>query len=546
MNLRDDPNPSSASKSGAAAAELEPAEVREQLDRILCAGEFTRSKRIADFLRFVVVETLEGRGDRIKQYTIATKVFERERDFDQHNDPIVRVQAAKVRRALQRYYYEEGGSDGVEIQIPKGTYVPRFSRRRVDVPAEPPAVPRDVRPPTIAVMPFANQSGDASKDFLATGFAEDLSTELSRFAGVSVIAFYTTQRYASGTQDVSQIGRELGADYLVTGSVRQADTELRINIQVVCTEDGRQLWGERFHQALSTSSLNQVQDDIIQLVLARIAGRYGAIHESTSRASRRVTHASLSGYEAVLRSLYYDKTMAPSDFTDALTALESAVVAEPNSPIVAARLAILYLDSHAFGLDVVQEGFSKGVRLAERAVALDPNSQDALYAFAWASLLRRDRDGTRDAARKLVDLTPGEAYLVGTGGWFLAMAGQLEEGQAIIEKSQRLNPRCPNWFHLIPFLMHFEKGEYEPALSEANALGIPDLFWDPLIKAATLGHLGRVEQARKSIDALITLRPDFVENASHYIGMFILSDSIRERLHDGLRAAGLDATQTAC
>ena len=329
MNLRDDPTPSSTPDVQTGMSDPSSTEVLEQLERILGAAEFKRSARIADFLRFVVEETLAGRGDRIKQYTIATKVFERDRDFDQHNDPIVRVQAAKVRRALQRFYYEEGGSDGIGIEIPKGTYVPQFSRRQVGARAESPAVPRDIKPPTIAVMPFSNQSGDAAKDFLAAGFAEDLSTELSRFAGVSVIAFYTTQRFSGATQDVSQIGRELGADYLITGSVRQADPELRINIQVVCTDDGRQLWGERFRHELSTSSLHQVQDEIIQLVLARIAGRYGAIHESTSRASRRVNHASLNGYEAVLRSLYYDKTMAPNDYSDAL-GLSLIHISEPT------------------------------------------------------------------------------------------------------------------------------------------------------------------------------------------------------------------------
>jgi adenylate cyclase len=235
--------------------------------------------------------------------------------------------------------------------------------------------------------------------------------------------------------------------------------------------------------------------------------------------------------------------MDPKDYADALAALESAVIKEPNSAIVLARLAILYLDSYAFGLDAVPDGVTKGVKYAERAVALDRNSQDALYAMAWACLVKRDRHGIVKAARRLVQLTPGEAYLVGTGGWFLAMAGEYQEGLAIIERSQRLNPRCPTWFHLVPFLMHYEREEYEAALSEANLLGIADLFWDPLIKAATLGKLGRQEEARQSLERLLMLRPDFAQRPAQYIGIFVISDPLRQQLLDGLNAAGLNSGQ---
>ena len=274
-------------------------------------------------------------------------------------------------------------------------------------------------------------------------------------------------------------------------------------------------------------------------MLARVAGRYGAIHEARGPATRRVDHASLTGYEAVLRSLYYDKTLDPADYADALAALEASAKSEPDSAIILARLAILYLDSYAFGLDAVEDALAKGVQHAERAIALDRNSQDALYALSWASLLQRDRGGVVKAARRLIELTPGEAYLVGTGGWFLAMAGERQEGMSIIQRSQSLNPRCPTWFHFVPFLEHFENGEYEAALSEAKLLGVPELFWDPLTKAATLGQLGRMDEAREFLNRLLALRPDFPERAADYVGIFVTSNSLRDQLLDGLKAAGL-------
>ena len=155
--------------------------IRLHLDRILASPDFVSSKMMSAFLAFVVNETLGGRADRIKQYTIATSVFERDGRFDQQTDPVVRVQAAKVRRAMQRYYYEEGRSDPIRIDIPKGTYVPTFALgKRTEIQRRGQALDVPSRP-TVGVMPFENRSGDPTQDYLSSGFAEDLSTELSRF-----------------------------------------------------------------------------------------------------------------------------------------------------------------------------------------------------------------------------------------------------------------------------------------------------------------------------------------------------------------------------
>ncbi|MGI9474001.1 MAG: hypothetical protein ACR2NZ_20850, partial [Rubripirellula sp.] len=299
-------------------------EIAAQLDQILAAPEFSKSKLMAGFLRFVVDETLAGRSDRIKQYTIATRVFQRDSDFDPQIDPVVRVQAAKVRRALSRHYYEEGRDAEVLIKIPKGTYVPSFSRCD---PAQKAtgrsAIPVTQTLPTVAVMPFQNQSGDPSQDFLATGFAEDLSTELSRFSNVDVVAYFSSQQQSSEEFDLSRVGRELNADFLVTGSLRQSEPEFRLNVHVYETASGKQIWAERFRETRAAASLWEIQDGVLLSVVARIAGRNGAIATKTVQSSRRIERASLSGYEAVLRALHYENTLRREDLLQAKQALLS-------------------------------------------------------------------------------------------------------------------------------------------------------------------------------------------------------------------------------
>lgn len=512
---------------------------RAQLQRVLSAPEFVASERMTGFLGFVVNETLYGQTDRIKQYTIATKVFDRDSDFNQQIDPIVRVQAAKIRRALQRYYYEEGRDDPVRIDIPKGTYVPTFAEQSGSTNATTRGSVQNRRLPTVAIMPFSNGTGDPSQDFLASGFAEDLSTELSRFQGIAVVAYFSTQQCRQCGRDVCDLGRDLNADFLVTGSFRQVESELRVNSQVHCTSSGTQIWAERFRRRRAAAELYDVQEEILQSITAQVAGTYGAIGHATAKSTGRKEHASLSGYEAVLRALHYDKTMASDDYADALGALRYAVKADPSYVSAWARLAILELDGIGFGFDLDEDGLQRGYGYAERAVAMNPNNQDAQFAMAWASLLRSDVEGTVRSAWRMIELNPGDASLVGTGGWFLALAGDRTKGTEIIERSRRLNPNCPSWFHLIPFLEHFDQGDYDDALREANQIGLPDFFWGPLLKAAALGHLGRFDEAANSLQRLIKLQPDFEERAEFYVGCLVLPEQLRKRILDGLEAAGM-------
>jgi adenylate cyclase len=159
--------------------------IRNQLQRILVSPEFTATESQRKFLKFVVLETLSGNSDEIKGFTVATCVFGRGDDFDQAIDPIVSIQANKLRRALERYYLVAGHSDPVYIDIPKGTYVPVFTKQSPSTPLTESKVARakvsvaEESWPTILVRPFLNLTGDASLDWLGPGFAGELRMEMT-------------------------------------------------------------------------------------------------------------------------------------------------------------------------------------------------------------------------------------------------------------------------------------------------------------------------------------------------------------------------------
>ncbi|HSN54157.1 MAG TPA: hypothetical protein VLT32_05775, partial [Candidatus Sulfomarinibacteraceae bacterium] len=176
-------------------------EIRAQLGRILASPEFHATDKMRDFLRFVVEEKLAGRSHRLKGYTIAVDVFGRGEDFDAANDPIVRIQAGRLRRALERYYLVGGVSDPILIDIPKGRYIPRFTTRSAPrhTDAAPPgrsktAPEERAQGPSLAVLPFENLTEDPEQVALTNGLTEELITELTRFQDIAVIPCQQARR----------------------------------------------------------------------------------------------------------------------------------------------------------------------------------------------------------------------------------------------------------------------------------------------------------------------------------------------------------------
>src|SRR5262245_36384084 len=200
--------------------------IRHQLHRILNSGPFHQSQRRQRFLEYLVNETLAGRSDRLKGYNVALEVFDRPETFDPRVDPLVRIEAARLRETLREYYGTEGQSDLIHIDLPKGTYTPHIEFRHEGAPQ----IAREKgRPthevsstvPSVAVLPFDDLSADQNLGYLGDGVAEDIITALSRFPDLVVVARGSSFAYKGRAVDRRQIAKELGVDYIVEGSVRK-------------------------------------------------------------------------------------------------------------------------------------------------------------------------------------------------------------------------------------------------------------------------------------------------------------------------------------
>src|SRR5262245_46488792 len=200
-------------------SESDQAAIRHQLDRILNSDPFQQSQRRQRFLEYLVTETLAGRGERLKAYNVALEVFDRPETFDPITDPLVRIEAARLREKLREYYGTDGQDDPIHIDLPKGTYTPQIEFRREHSPRiarGKVSATQEVSStiPSVAVLPFDDLSADQNLGYLGDGVAEDIITALSRFPDLVVVARGSSFAYKGKAIDMRQIGKELGVDYI--------------------------------------------------------------------------------------------------------------------------------------------------------------------------------------------------------------------------------------------------------------------------------------------------------------------------------------------
>ena len=530
--------------------EFSNSEIKRQLGRILASEGFVRSIQLCKFLSFVVNASLSGNTGDIKGYTIATEVFGRDDSFDPQGDPIVRIEAGRLRRRLEHYYGTVGRTDPIRIDIPKGAYIPTFKQQkittRVSENTHSDSTPSacietesnlDMRP-SVAVMPFINLNRDKDFEYFTFGLGEEITNRLSLLRGVAVVAHYSMMQYKGKTHDLKKVGRDLQVNYLITGSIYRGVDRVRLNLQLSESQTNRQLWSMNFETPLSASKLIELQDKILKQVVASVADHYGAFNQSLWKASKRNPMKSLSAYEAVLR--YYHWNMYPSSEAQAIgrKAMKHAVTLDPENAEVWAILGETHCDAYIYvGND--DNPLDSAAECVHKALTLDPNCQYGYYTKSFLHVLQKDRESAIQGCEHLVTLNPDAAFMLGAAGVWLGLACEYERGMEYIQRSIKMGPAFPGWFHFIPFASRFREGNYDEAFLEAKKIYLPKWFWDPLVRAATLGQLDLRGQAHEALKELLAIMPNFGAEADYFIHALLMDDVLIEGLFEGLYKAGL-------
>ena len=222
-------------------SQLSAESIRTQLRKILSSSTFARSERLARFLNFTVEQTIEGRGEHLKEFVIGVEVFDKTEKYDPRLDPIVRVEARRLREKLKKYYDTDGREDPLCIDFPTGTYAPLIQTRDAMPVSAPGAKPIEN---AIAVLPFTNLSSEQENEYFSDGLTEELINGLTKVEGLRVVAWSSTFQLKGKTRDICRIAEQLGVRAVLEGSVRRTIDRLRITAQLVDTKDGHYLWSE--------------------------------------------------------------------------------------------------------------------------------------------------------------------------------------------------------------------------------------------------------------------------------------------------------------
>jgi adenylate cyclase len=540
-----------ATKAVDPSSGLDHESIDRQLTRILASPEFHATDKMRDFLRFVVEEKLAGRSHRIKGYTVAVNVFGRGEDFDATNDPIVRIQAGRLRRALERYYLVGGVDDPIEIDIPKGRYVPRFSVR---TPAPAPASaqphvsgldgPAKTEGLSVAVLPYENLTGDPDQKALTVGLTEEIVTELTRFQDLAVIPCYAGRKPFDCPPEPIELARCVGARFVLRGAVRRDAETVKVSSQLMDAADGHQIWADASSHPAEASHLIATQEQIAADVVGSIASEYGIMARRLSAESRKKAPTDLETYETMLR--YYSHQIAPTPDSAQICfdALTFAAGKEPEYGPVWSALATLYCQMYSFDVPGFDDALGTALEHARKGVSLEPGSQLGRTILAYASHLADDVDSFREESQTALALNPNSPYTVGAIGWMHALRGELERGLPMLDRAITANPCHPAWFRAGYVVDCLVRREYETALAETRTHRPFMGFWDGVMLAALLGKIGRIDEAKPQLEAALEQKPDLVGRVRELMRRGLKIDAVIDDLVEGLLLAGLPAGES--
>lgn len=501
-------------------------EVRAALERVLASADFDASPRSRDFLRYVVKETLAGRADGLTQEALAVNVFARREDFDPTVDPIVRIQAGRLRRSLERYYLLSGADDPVRLELPRGRYVPlarpaapetgTSAARAAAFPAPP-----DDDWPTVSASVVGTPAEDAVR------FLDHLTLELGRYQDVHVVV----------PGDLAAPGVLPCAGARFSLSARFDDGGRCIVARLQDCRTGRQVWADEYRKG--SAEPRAFQEETARIVAARVASEQGVVARLLWAEERIQPRAAPTPYSAILASYQFFFHRQPSDLAPAIEALEAAVAAEPECSLAWVQLSRLYNANYAFDVTPLDTPIEQAVDYAQRGVRLDPSSQRARVALAGALLVKGEVAAARREAQVALELCPDSLVYLEWIGWVLTMCGEWEQGPPLVRRALDRNPHVIPVAHHALWLAHLRRGEVEEAHQAALQYRDPTFHVRSMMRACALGHLGRVDEARLEVAELLTRKPDFRRRGRVLIGRHIKFPELVELVADGLLRGGL-------
>ncbi|WP_440412737.1 hypothetical protein [Neorhizobium petrolearium] len=556
-------------------------DVKDQLDRILASEELAVPDRAKKFLKYLVDETLAGRSDRIKAYSIAIEVFGRSQSFDAQNDPVVRIEAGRIRRALERYYLIAGQADPILISVPKGCYIPRFARRltqntggsraanesgqRPDAQAEVPHLNRKMTilgalaaslavgatgyynwnasdqpasyveyAPRVFIREFEDLGIKDHSTVYARGVSAEIASRLARFKDIIVITAPTKETY-------EQVPAS-GGIFDLGGSIHTSGTHLHLIVNLLDGSSGEILWTRTYDGEVDVGNPVNFQKYVADRVATEIGQAYGVIARENFVRLKSTSSSDTEAYTCLMSYYGYRQQLDGSRRPDILSCLEKSVERFPEYATAWALLAAVLLDEERFGpSDVPKDPTSleRAFAASRTAISLDPNNIRAQQALMTIYFLMDNVEMGLQTGREALALNPNDMELTGEFGIRLAASGSLAEGAALIEKALADNPSNANYYLTSLAMINYLLGHYAIAADLIRRVENVDNPLPHLIAAATYAQSGMMKEAQTSAGRFYATKSDFLDKIDAELKKRNFSDSDKAHFLDGIRKAGL-------
>jgi TolB-like protein len=570
-------------------------EIRAAVDRVLASPPFSTSPQLLAFLRFVVESVLKGDAEHIKSYTIAVEALGRGQNFDPQADPIVRVEAGRVRRGLRHYYAGPGADDPIVINLPLGAYIPTFRRRRQShvnrllgaiwdrrrgakplawLIAAPmagllaigvivavdwwrttakldttggiggSAASRAILPtysgmPVVVVQQINAIAAPRQQAIMLEGLSRKLRDTLARFDEIEVASELPLPVSLGGS--IPSKGPAGPSTYRL-GATAEYDKGALTTLSFTLHDasDGTIVWSRTFDSTSIAADSIHARNEIVQEVATALAQPYGVIYarERAKLATKDVDPR----YRCVIEAFEYWRGFDRSKSSSVYSCLERVTAVDPTFAEGFAILGLLslreYYEPEKIGPPATLD---PALTAAQRAVELKPQSARAHHALMSALFARGDIAAAFAVGEKMISLNPYDMLVVQAYGMRLVLSGHVEKGTVLLHQVAVYSPVRTPKFEFSLFLSEYMLGRDE------NGVFHPRLFTSddyPLIlvaRAIAATRAGAQDQARQAINRLLTLHPGWRDDPRGRLERYIPASAIVDRLAQDLTAAGLFA-----
>jgi adenylate cyclase len=361
--------------------------------------------------------------------------------------------------------------------------------------------------PSMVVLPFANKSDDPAQDYFVDGITEDIITDFSQLSNLTVIAWNTSSTYKGKAVKPQEVGKELGVAYILSGSVRKSGDQLRITAELVDTNNGKQLWAERYDRKLA--DVFALQDDVTRKIVQALSIKLTATEQGTLG---HPAANNLAAYDSFLRGLQYYRQRTKEGDALAREAYRHAIELDPSYARAYGALAITLTFDSMLGWSelAAEETRQRALELAQKAVTLDKTSPEAYWALGFVYLSRKQYDEAEAATKLAVALAPNYADGYGLLAFINNWQGKSEDAVRHIRKAMALNPYYPHEYPWNLGLAYYLLGRYaeaaealQDALKHNESAVLARLFL-----AASYVRLGRQDDAEWEIEQVLVQSPD--------------------------------------